>query len=376
MKDIQMLDLNSQYLRIKNEIDSAINSVIESSAFINGPQVNEFASNLALYNHVTNVVTCGNGTDALQIALMALDLKRGDEVIVPVHTYVATAEVIALLGLKPVFVDCLSDLFTIDVSLVEKAISSKTKAIVPVHLYGLCADMEPLLKLADKYSLFVIEDTAQAIGAEYTFSDGSTKKAGSMGDIGTTSFFPSKNLGCFGDGGAMFINDNEIAKRARMIANHGQSVKYNHDVIGCNSRLDTIQAAVLDVKLKSLDEYSKARNILADFYDEALENIVGIVIPKRAEYSSHVFHQYTIKVKNNRRDEIKEALYKKGVPSMIYYPIPLHLQRAYLSDEYPRGTFPNAELLSKEVLSLPMHTEMNREQMKYITDMIKCVLKN
>lgn len=374
MEKIQMVDLNSQYMRIKNEIDEAIQAVLDSSAFINGKQVSSFAENLARYNGVKHVQTCGNGTDALQIAFMALDLKRGDEVIVPVHTYVATAEVIALFGLKPVFVDCLPDLFTIDTSMIEAAITSKTRAIVPVHLYGQCADMESVLKIADKYNLFVVEDAAQAIGAEYSFSDGSVKRSGTMGNIGITSFFPSKNLGCFGDGGALFINDDVCAERARMIANHGQSKKYHHDLIGCNSRLDTIQAAVLDVKLKHLDEYSEARNLLADFYDSALKSVDGIILPKRSESSSHVFHQYTIRVLNAKRDAVKEALAKNGIPSMIYYPIPLHLQKAYVQDGLERGSFPVSEALAEEVLSLPMHTEMSEEIRAFIVESLIDIL--
>jgi len=370
-----MVDLNSQYMRIKTEVDKAVKTVIDSSAFINGKQVISFAENLARYNAVKHVQTCGNGTDALQIAFMSLGLQAGDEVIVPVHTYVATAEVIALLGLKPVFVDCLPDLFTIDVSKIEAAITSKTRAVVPVHLYGQCADMQSILEITNKYSLFVVEDAAQAIGAEYSFSDGSVSKAGTMGDIGITSFFPSKNLGCFGDGGALFINDDKLAEKARMIANHGQSKKYHHDVIGCNSRLDTIQAAILDVKLKYLDEYSEARNSLADFYDIALNDIDAVEIPKRAEYSSHVFHQYTIKVLNGKRDVIKDALAKKGIPSMIYYPIPLHLQKAYVQEDSPEGIFPITESLAGEVLSLPMHTEMNDETRTFIVQTLIDILK-
>jgi dTDP-4-amino-4,6-dideoxygalactose transaminase len=371
MEKIQMVDLRSQYLRLKSEVDEAINGVIDSSSFINGTQVSIFAENLAKYNNVEYVVPCGNGTDALQIAFMALDLDRGDEVIVPVHTYVASAEVIALLGLKPVFVDCYSDLFTIDISKIENAISTRTKAIVPVHLYGQCVDMEALLKIAKKYNLFVVEDAAQAIGAEYIFSDGTVRKAGCMGDIGITSFFPSKNLGCFGDGGAIFVSDNDLAEKCRMIANHGQSTKYHHDIIGCNSRLDTIQAAVLDVKLKYLDGFSLARNILASFYDAELKDLAGIEIPKRAEYSSHVFHQYTIKVKNGRRDDLKNYLYEHGIPSMIYYPVPLHLQKAYMIEGIGKGAFLESEALCEQVLSLPMHTEMNNENRNFIVEAIK-----
>lgn len=373
--NIRMVDLKGQYDKIKTEVDKGIQEVIDSTAFINGSKVREFAANLAEYNGVANVVTCANGTDALQIALMALGLKRGDEVIVPVHTYVATAEVIALLGLVPVFVDCLEDLYTIDVDKVEGLITAKTKAIVPVHLYGQCADMERLLVIARKHGIKVVEDTAQAIGADYTFSDGRVMKAGTMGDIGTSSFFPSKNLGCYGDGGAMLIGDDDLAEKARMIANHGQSVKYHHDVIGCNSRLDTIQAAVLDVKLKYLDTYSKARNDVADYYDNALKDLKGIVIPKRADYSTHVFHQYTVRVKDGRRDELKAALANKGIPSMIYYPIPLHLQKGYVKKGFAKGSFPVSEMLCNQVLSLPIHTEMNEEQLVYIVATVREVME-
>jgi len=375
MMQIRMVDLKGQYDKIKSEIDAGIQNVIDTTAFINGPKVSEFAKNLATYNGVNNVVPCANGTDALQIALMALGLKAGDEVIVPVHTYVATAEVIALLGLEPVFVDCLDDLYTIDVNKIEKCISDKTKAIVPVHLYGQCADMESILAIAKKYNLKIVEDTAQAIGADYTFSDGRQMKAGTMGDFGTTSFFPSKNLGCYGDGGAMFISDEDLASKAKMIANHGQSLKYHHDVIGCNSRLDTLQAAILDVKLKYLDDYSAARNFAANHYDNTLSDIKGISIPQRADYSTHVFHQYTLRVTNGKRDLLKIELDKRGIPSMIYYPIPLHFQKAYARESYGKGSFPVAEMLSEEVLSLPIHTEMSQEELNYITDAVKSIMK-
>ena len=361
-----MVDLYGQYRRIKTEIDEAMREVVESSAFINGPQVRAFAENLAAYNQVEHVVTCGNGTDALQIALMALGLQPGDEVIVPVHTYVATAEVIALLRLVPVFVDCELGRFTIDVSQIEEKITPRTRAIVPVHLYGQCADMEPLLAIAQRHSLYVVEDAAQAIGATYTFSDGTTRKAGCMGDIGATSFFPSKNLGCYGDGGALFVQDHELAERARMIANHGQRVKYHHDVVGCNSRLDSLQAAVLNVKLKYLDQYTAARQAAAARYDQLLEKVEEIVLPMRAANSTHVFHQYTIRVQGGRRDALKAFLAERGVPSMIYYPVPLHLQKAYAQENQGKGAFPIAERLSDEVLSLPMHTELTPEMQEFI----------
>lgn len=369
--NIKMVDLHGQYERIREEIDEKIQQVLDSCQFINGPQVQEFCTHLAAYNDIPHVIPCGNGTDALQIALMALGLKPGDEVIVPVHTYVATAEVIALLGLTPVFVDCDARYFTINPELIEEKITPHTKAIVPVHLYGQCCDMDALCQLARKHRLFLVEDTAQAIGAEYRFLDGSTKKAGCMGNFGTTSFFPSKNLGCYGDGGALFTQDDLLAEKARRIANHGQSIKYYHDQVGCNSRLDTLQAAILDVKLKYLDSYRERRQQVAAFYDHALGNIPGLLLPQRRNDSTHVFHQYTLKVTNNRRDELKEFLLQKHIPSMIYYPVPLHLQQAYRRPEYGPGSFPVSEQLSREVLSLPIHTEMTPEQLAYITDTIK-----
>ena len=369
--EIQMVDLKGQYDKIKEEVNTAIQQVIDQTAFINGPSVKSFAENFANYNQVDHVVPVGNGTDALQIALMALDLKPGDEVILPVHTYVATAEVIALLQLKPTFVDVNPENFTIDPNQIEEKITSKTKVIVPVHLYGQCAPMEPLIKLSERHNLFIIEDTAQAIGAEYKFSDGTLKKAGTMGTIGATSFFPSKNLGCFGDGGALLINDLKTAEKCRMIANHGQRIKYHHDLVGVNSRLDTLQAAILDVKLKYLSEYTSARQQAAAYYDGALENLEQIETPKKESYSSHVYHQYTIKVKSGKRDALKLHLQENGIPSMIYYPVPLHLQEAYNHYGYAKGDFPVAEELSQIVLSLPVHTEMTEEQLEYITQTIK-----
>ena len=316
--NIAMVDLHGQYERIREEINHAIQEVLDSAAFINGPQVKQFEQHLAEYNQVEHAITCANGTDALQIALMALGLQPGDEVIVPVHTYVATAEVIALLHLEPVFADCVADRFTIDVTRIEEKITPRTKAIVPVHLYGQCADMEPLMEIAKRHNLFVVEDAAQSIGAEYTFSDGRKLKSGCIGDIGTTSFFPSKNLGCYGDGGALFIRDARLAERARMIANHGQKIKYHHDIVGCNSRLDTLQAAILDVKLRHLREYTAARNRVADKYDEGLASVKDIILPARATNSTHAFHQYTIRVGGKRRDELKTFLQSQGIPSMIY----------------------------------------------------------
>ncbi|HEX8061261.1 MAG TPA: DegT/DnrJ/EryC1/StrS family aminotransferase [Cyclobacteriaceae bacterium] len=350
--EIKMVDLHGQYLRIKPEIDSAIQSVMDSTAFIQGKEVQEFATALSKFAGGAYVVPCANGTDALQIAMMALGLKPGEEVILPVHTYVATAEVIALLGLTPVFVDVDADTFNIDVDKIERVMTKKTKAIVPVHLYGQCADMDQLMDIASKHNIRVIEDAAQSIGAKYK-----GRFSGTIGDVGTTSFFPSKNLGCFGDGGAIFTRSADLAEEMRVIANHGQKKKYHHERIGVNSRLDTIQAAILNVKLRYLHEYEKKRNKVANYYDEHLN---GVTIPVRAKNSTHVFHQYTIKVQ--RRDALKEHLASRNIPTMIYYPVPLHRQKAYFQDT----CFPVTEQLSGSVLSLPIHTEMTEEQLDYI----------
>ncbi len=371
MNEIQMVDLQGQYQHIKKEVDKAVLQAMNEAAFINGPEVKLFAAELAAYNKTKHVIPCANGTDALQVAMMALGLQPGDEVIVPAFTYVATAEVIALLGLKPVFIDVDKDTFNIDVDQLENKLSLRTKAIVPVHLYGQCANMEALLSFAQAHQLYIIEDTAQAIGATYTFRNGETQKAGSMGDIGATSFFPSKNLGCFGDGGALFTNIDELGKKLQMIANHGQNVKYYHDVIGVNSRLDTIQAAILRIKLQHLNEYSKKRQKAAAYYDQAFTEIQNIQVPVRAKSSTHVFHQYTLKIKDGRRDELKNYLASKGIPSMVYYPVPLHLQKAYQDWGGKAGDFPVSEQLCKEVLSLPMHTELEEEQLNYITNTVK-----
>ena len=369
-KDIQMVDVKSQYLNIKKQIDEAIAETINSSRFIGGPKVSDFQESLQQYLNVKHVITCGNGTDALQIALMASGLKRGDEVIVPAFTYVATAEVIALLGLVPIMVDVNPKTFNIDVNNLKQYITEKTKAIVPVHLFGQCADMEILLAFAKRHKLIVIEDNAQAIGAEYKFESGSSLKAGTIGHIGTTSFYPSKNLGCYGDGGAIFTNDDELGGKLKMIANHGQNKKYHHRMIGVNSRLDAIQAAILDVKLKFLNSYCDARRELADFYDEHLGGIEGLEIPSRAPFSSHVFHQYTLKVSSTKRAAFKDYLQRLGIPSMIYYPIPLYKQEAF--KEYHNGEeLPITEALCKEVISIPMHTEMDEETRNYIVDAIK-----
>lgn len=371
MEKIKMVDLHGQYLRIKVEVDAAIQQVLTSTAFIQGPEVNTFARALASYTGAGAVIPCANGTDALQIAMMALDFKPGDEIILPVHTYVATAEVIALLGLTPVFVDVDERTFNIDVAQVEEKITSRTVAIVPVHLYGQCADMEPLLAIAAKHSLQVIEDVAQALGADYTFKDGTKKKAGTMGIIGTTSFFPSKNLGCYGDGGAIFTNDQTLAEKIRMLANHGQRIKYHHDIIGVNSRLDTLQAAILNVKLKHLPEYEQKRNEVAAYYDRALMGSTYVEIPFRSANSTHVFHQYTLKINGASRDAFKAHLEKQGIPTMIYYPVPLHLQQAYRRAGFDEGSFPVTEKLSKVVISLPIHTEMIPDQLEYICQVIK-----
>ncbi|BFO64544.1 DegT/DnrJ/EryC1/StrS family aminotransferase [Chryseobacterium sp. KCF3-3] len=368
---IQMVDLKGQYLKIKEDVDISIQECIDSTAFINGPAVKEFQQDFEKYLGVKHVIPCANGTDALQIAMMALDLQPGDEVICPAFTYVATAEVIGLLGLKPVMVDVDKDTFDIELNGLEKYLTPKIKAIVPVHLYGQSADMEKILEFAEKYNLFVIEDNAQAIGSDYTFSDGTVKKTGTIGHIGCTSFFPSKNLGCYGDGGALMTNDDELAFNIRMIANHGQEKKYYHKVLGCNSRLDTIQAAVLKVKLKHLDEYSASRNRMADYYDTNLAEIAEIQTPKRAVNSTHVFHQYTLRVKNGKRDELQKYLAEKNIPSMVYYPLPLYKQEAFLQYVEEGFSLPVTEQLCKEVISLPVHTEFNQEVLDVIITEIK-----
>lgn len=370
-RQIQMVDLKRQYLNIKPEIDNAIQQVIDSTSFVKGPQVASFAAHLEEHLQVGHVIPVANGTEAIQIALMALGLKPGDEVITPTFTFIATAEVVALLGLTPVVVDVDYDTFNIDIDAVERAITPKTKAIVPVHLFGQCADMEKLMKLAKRHNLYVVEDACQAIDSVYTFSDGTKRKAGCIGHIGCTSFFPSKNLGCYGDGGAIFTDDEQLAERCKIIANHGMVVRYHHELIGVNSRLDSIQAAILDVKLKRLDDYTHARQNAAAYYDEQLDGLNNIKIPTRANNSTHVFHQYTLRVTDGRRDALKQHLADKGVPSMIYYPIPLHRQKAYQDPRYTPNDFPNAEKLAQEVLSLPMHTELDDEQLALICKAIK-----
>ncbi len=374
-KKIQMVDLKGQYQKIKSEIDTGIQQVIDSTAFINGPAVKDFQKALEDYLQVKHVIPCANGTDALQIAMMALGLKPGDEVITASFTYVATAEVIALLGLTPVLVDVNPNTFDIDIDAIEKNIGPKTKAIVPVHLFGQCADMEKIMALANKHHLYVIEDVAQAMGADYTFSNGKKTKAGTIAHIGCTSFFPSKNLGAYGDGGAMYTNDDDLAKKLRMIAHHGQSIQYHHDVVGVNSRLDTIQAVILNAKLKHLDEYAAARNAVANCYDKAFANHPKIKTPVRAKNSNHVFHQYTMQMQDVDRTKLREQLAEKGIPSMIYYPIPLHMQKAFASDRYKQGDFPVTEKLCASVLSLPMHTELDEETLQYITETFLQLIK-
>lgn len=366
MKKIEMVDLKGQYLRIKTEIDSAINEVIENTAFINGKHVETFSENLKTYLGANYVVPCANGTDALQVALMALNLKTGDEVIVPSFTFIASAEVIGLLGLRPVMVDVDYDNFNVTAKNIEQAITVNTKAIIPVHLFGGAAQMEEIMLLAKKYDLYVVEDNAQALGADYIFDSGKRQKLGTIGHIGCTSFFPSKNLGCYGDGGAVFTNDETLAKRIKMICNHGSTVKYHHEVLGVNSRLDTLQAAILDVKLKYLNTFNKLRYEAAQRYSYAFKDISGIITPKESTFSTHVYHQYTLKVLDGKRDELKEFLAKHGIPAMVYYPIPLHKQEAFLQIAHQSGDMSVSEKLCDEVLSLPMHTELDLSTIAFI----------
>ena len=370
MKKIHMVDLNGQYHKIKMEVDAAIAGVLETCAFINGPEVKSFQKELEEYLDVKHVIPCGNGTDALQIAMMALNFQPGDEVITADFTYAATAEVIGLLKLKPVLVDVFKDNFSINPQAIEAAITKRTVAIVPVHLFGQCMDMEAVMDIAKRHNLYVIEDVAQAIGAEYTFKDKSVKKAGTIGTIGCTSFFPSKNLGAYGDGGAIFTNDDELAKKIRMIGNHGQSIQYYHNEIGVNSRLDSIQAAILRIKLKHLNEYAAARQKVAAYYDKAFSNYSSVIIPETNSFSTHVYHQYTLQILGFDRDELRKHLADKGIPAMIYYPLPLHIQKAYLDPRYKEGDFPITEQLCKTVLSLPIHTEMDEEQLDYIVNSV------
>jgi len=370
MRQIQMVDTQTQYQRIKTEIDLAIKEVIDSSAFINGKIVQEFALNLAKYLDAKYVVPCANGTDALQIAMMGLELKPGDEVITPSFTYIATTEVIALLKLTPVFVEVDPQTFCIDPVAIRNAVTSKTKAIVPVHLYGQSAAMEQIMDIAREFNLYVIEDNAQAIGCDYIFSNGVRKKTGTIGTIGTTSFYPSKNLGAYGDGGALYTNDDQLAVKLKMIANHGQSKRYYHDLVGCNSRLDSIQAAILNEKLKHLDEYAEARRRVAGFYDNAFADCAKIKTPFRASYSDHVFHQYTVILEGVNRDELNKFLAEQKVPSMIYYPVPAHQQKMFAQYNSSRLHMPVTDWLTQRVISLPMHTELDEEQLNYISSKV------
>jgi dTDP-4-amino-4,6-dideoxygalactose transaminase len=368
--NIPMVDLQGQYQRLKPEIDAEIQKVLETSSYINGPVVHEFAKNLEDYLGVKHVIPCGNGTDALQVAMMALNLKPGDEVITTSFTFIATAEVIALLGLTPVLVDVLEDTMNIDPEAIRNAITDKTKAIVPVHLFGQCAHMDEIMDIAKEHNLYVIEDNAQAIGANYTFKNGETKKAGTIGDIGCTSFFPSKNLGAYGDGGAIFTDNDELAAQLKVVVNHGMNVRYYHDYVGVNSRLDSIQAAVLKVKLPHLDDFAKARNFAAKYYSNAFESCEKIITPVTADFSDHVFHQYTLKLIDVDRDGLMKHLQDKGIACAVYYPVPLHMQKAYQDPRYKKGDFPVTEKLSEQVMSLPMHTEFTEEQLKYVTDSV------
>jgi UDP-2-acetamido-2-deoxy-ribo-hexuluronate aminotransferase len=376
MRPIQMVDLKQQYTKIKSEVDSAIASVVTSAAFINGPSVTEFANSLAAYNGSRFVIPCANGTDALQIAMMALDLQPGDEVITPSFTYIATTEVVALLRLTPVFVDVDPKTFCMDPATLEAAITPRTKAIVPVHLYGHAAPMDEIMAIAKRHNLYVIEDNAQAIGSNYTAKDGTRKKTGSIGTIGCTSFFPSKNLGCYGDGGAIFTDDDTLATRLKMIANHGQNKRYYHEMVGCNSRLDTIQAAVLNVKLKRLDEYIDSRRAAADYYDKAFAAHPKITTPHRAPYSHHVFHQYTLLLEGADRNALNEYLAAKGIPSMIYYPVPAHRQQMFAASGGSKFNLPTTDWLTERVISLPMHTELDQEQLQAISNAVLEFLNN
>jgi dTDP-4-amino-4,6-dideoxygalactose transaminase len=370
MKEIKMVDLSGQYEKIKSKVDDAIHRVLDSAAFIKGPEVKTFENALSSYLGAERVITCANGTDALQIAMMALGLQPGDEVITTPFTFVATVEVVKLLGLKPVFADIEPGSFNIDISKVEEKITKRTKAIVPVHLFGQCSNMEALKNLAEKHGLFIIEDAAQSLGSNYIFANGSRKMSGTIGEIGCTSFFPSKNLGTYGDGGALFTNDSKLADKLQAIVNHGMVQRYHYDFVGVNSRLDTLHAAILNVKLQHLDEYNLARQQAAEFYDNALGELQGIKIPVRLKYSEHIFHQYTIRVENGKREALKAHLEKSSVPAMIYYPLSLHLQKAYSDLGYKKGDFPITEKACLEVLSLPMHTELDADQLHFITERV------
>jgi dTDP-4-amino-4,6-dideoxygalactose transaminase len=375
MRKIQMVDTKTQYLAIKDEVDAAIHEVLDSAAYINGKAVKDFSQHLASYLDVQHVIPCANGTDALQIAMMALGLQPGDEVITPSFTYIATTEVVALLNLKPVFVDVDPVTYCMDIESLKKAITPKTKAIVPVHLYGQAAPMEEILAIAKQHNIYVIEDNAQAIGCDYTFSDGTKKKTGTMGHIGATSFYPSKNLGAFGDGGALFTNDAALANKMSMIANHGQSERYYHDVVGCNSRLDSIQAAILNIKLKHLNEYNAARQKVAAYYSKGFASIEQIVTPATASYTTHVFHQYTMQLKNVDREKFIAHLAAKDIPCMIYYPVPGHLQKMFGAVDTSVWNLPVTDSLTPCVCSLPIHTEMDEEQLAYIVEGVQSFFK-
>jgi dTDP-4-amino-4,6-dideoxygalactose transaminase len=375
MRKIQMVDTKTQYLAIKEEVDAAIHEVLDSAAYINGKAVKDFAQNLSTYLGAKHVIPCANGTDALQIAMMALGLQPGDEVITPSFTYIATTEVVALLNLKPVFVDVDPVTYCMDIESLKKAITPKTKAIVPVHLYGQAAPMEEILAIAKAHNIFVIEDNAQAIGCDYTFSDGTKKKTGTMGHIGATSFYPSKNLGAFGDGGALFTNDDALASKMAMIANHGQSERYYHDVVGCNSRLDSMQAAILNIKLKHLDTYNAARQKVAAAYSNGFASISEIVTPATAKYTTHVFHQYTMQLKNVDREKFIAHLSAKDIPCMIYYPVPGHLQKMFGKADQQAWHLPVTDALTPCVCSLPIHTEMDQEQLDYIINGVQSFFK-
>ncbi|MFZ1332439.1 MAG: DegT/DnrJ/EryC1/StrS family aminotransferase [Flavobacteriales bacterium] len=376
MKPIQMVDLVGQYEKIKPEVDAAVQRIMGSAAFIGGPEVKGLENELSELVGVKHTIACANGTDALQIAMMALGLERGDEVITASFTFVATVEVVALLGITPVFADVLPGTFNLDPSDIEGKITPRTKAIIPVHLFGQTADMDAIMAIAEKHGLYVIEDNAQAIGAVHTSKDGIQRRSGSIGHIASTSFFPSKNLGCYGDGGALFTNDDELASKVRRVCNHGSDTRYYHEVVGVNSRLDAIQAAILRIKLKHLSEYDAARNAAATFYDNAFKDLKDISVPERSPNSTHVFHQYTLKVTGGHRDGLKKHLEDRGIPAMIYYPVPCHLQSAYKTAQFPEGSLPITEKLTLEVLSLPMSTELEKEQLTHITEQVKSYFNN
>ena len=370
MQSIPMVDLVGQYNKIKSEVDASIQDILSKASFIGGPYVTKFQENLQSYLNVKHVVPCANGTDALQVAMMALDLQPGDEVITTTFTFIATAEVIALLRLTPVLVDIEKDTYNIDPEAIERAITPKTKAIVPVHIFGQCANMEAILDIAQRHNLYVIEDNAQAIGADYFFKDGSVRKSGTIGTIGCTSFFPSKNLGCYGDGGALFTNDDKLAEQIRIVVNHGMKTRYYHDYVGVNSRLDAIQAAVLDIKLKHLDEYIQARQYAAAYYDKAFSVTDKIITPKKSDFTTHVYHQYVMVLNGVDRVKLMEHLQSKGISCAIYYPVPIHEQKAYQDPRYKKGDFPISEYLCENVIALPMHTEFTDEQLEYVTSTV------